>query len=271
MEATMKKYIVLAVVLIAAVFEISVAKASQDQFIGMWRNVDEITKGITRLKISIQAQEFLLQAWKKCTPADCDLGKVIARPYGRSEDSILPGETISLTAQFKTQKGKQFLTMLPDKSTTLRVNSFCEFKGHKYLVKEYIFVKDRSSTRNASIPKPAKVLLPSKVKYSPLALETRNKLPPWCIELTSLDGETRHKTCKNSILYMEAPLDEPPEPGFSYEEWLYKHNILLLEILASNFTAESIETYLGWEENNGIIGTLEQIEYRVKIFDRRAQ
>jgi hypothetical protein len=54
--------------------------ASQGQaahpLVGTWINVDENTSSITRLEVSEEAGGWVIHAWGKCGPPDCDWGAV---------------------------------------------------------------------------------------------------------------------------------------------------------------------------------------------------
>jgi hypothetical protein len=43
---------------------------------GTWLNVDENTSSITRLEVSEEAGGWVIHAWGKCGPPDCDWGAV---------------------------------------------------------------------------------------------------------------------------------------------------------------------------------------------------
>lgn len=44
--------------------------------VGTWVNVDENTSSITRLEVSEEAGGWVIHAWGKCGPPDCDWGAV---------------------------------------------------------------------------------------------------------------------------------------------------------------------------------------------------
>ena len=52
------------------------------RILGLWRNVDPATRGITRLVISRHNGKVLVHAWGKCHPHDCDWGRATARREG---------------------------------------------------------------------------------------------------------------------------------------------------------------------------------------------
>lgn len=49
-----------------------------DDFNGLWVNEDELTKAITKCKISYKNNSFIVQMWGACYPQDCDWGENIA-------------------------------------------------------------------------------------------------------------------------------------------------------------------------------------------------
>ena len=44
--------------------------------VGTWVNVDENTNSITRLEVNEEADGWVIHAWGKCGPPDCDWGTV---------------------------------------------------------------------------------------------------------------------------------------------------------------------------------------------------
>jgi len=53
---------------------------------GEWRNIDNSTRSLTRINISGTKGTWTIQAWARCTPGECDWGKVPLKLLG---DSIL--------------------------------------------------------------------------------------------------------------------------------------------------------------------------------------
>lgn len=48
-------------------------------FNGVWTNIDEKTRSLTKCKIVYDNNSFLVQMWGSCFPEDCDWGENIAR------------------------------------------------------------------------------------------------------------------------------------------------------------------------------------------------
>jgi hypothetical protein len=57
---------------------------ADDPFAGKWVNVDEMTRGLTRLEIEKKGDAWVIRAWGKCHPTDCDWGKVTLHLLGDS-------------------------------------------------------------------------------------------------------------------------------------------------------------------------------------------
>jgi len=55
-----------------------------DPFAGKWVNTDEKTDSITRLQIKAEGDSWVIQAWGKCHPTDCDWGKAPLHVLGDS-------------------------------------------------------------------------------------------------------------------------------------------------------------------------------------------
>jgi hypothetical protein len=93
---------------------------------GTWKNVDEGTRGLTRLGIRVVDKAVFVHAWGKCHPTDCDWGEVPAVPYARDISSTPSEATLALAATFKTNFEESVLTIRPE-SSSLRVETVTRF------------------------------------------------------------------------------------------------------------------------------------------------
>ncbi len=55
-----------------------------DQMAGAWKNVDANTRGISKLRITVDGAEVDVQAWGSCSPTDCNWGWTDATPLTTS-------------------------------------------------------------------------------------------------------------------------------------------------------------------------------------------
>ena len=76
----MSKYTTLLTV--AALALTTPALAASSDFVGTWTNTDSSTRGITRIVVTPNGDGTLnMQVFGKCSPSDCDWGKVAAVAY----------------------------------------------------------------------------------------------------------------------------------------------------------------------------------------------
>jgi hypothetical protein len=55
-------------------------------FVGKWVNIDSTTPSFTRMAISIEWGQMIVDAWASCSPEDCEWPRVIAQiPRGESK------------------------------------------------------------------------------------------------------------------------------------------------------------------------------------------
>lgn len=60
---------------------------------GKWVNIDENTNSITRLEVTEEADGWVIHAWGKCGPSDCDWGTV---PLHMAVDSDGPDKPVDV-------------------------------------------------------------------------------------------------------------------------------------------------------------------------------
>ena len=54
------------------------ATLSLDPFIGNWANVDESTRGISKVEIRSESNKVYVHMWGACQPIDCEWGEISA-------------------------------------------------------------------------------------------------------------------------------------------------------------------------------------------------
>lgn len=94
----MKKLIVLTIlILIAGITfgqkNIDLRNELVSRLVGEWTNIDPNTRGISKVIITIENNEFAISGFGPCSPTDCEWGKVKAHEIAASiddNDNILP-------------------------------------------------------------------------------------------------------------------------------------------------------------------------------------
>ena len=51
-------------------------KTGNDDFSGIWINVDKKTRGVAKCEITFLESQYTVQMWGSCVPQDCDMGKI---------------------------------------------------------------------------------------------------------------------------------------------------------------------------------------------------
>lgn len=127
-EKIMKK-LILSMIMVGCIFLIatSVFSAGLNDFAGTWKNVDQNTRGITTLKISVRGTRVTVQAWGKCHPKDCDWGSARAYPYAPSVSSNLQSQARAVTAVFKTTFNESLIVISKSGSNRLRAGVYTRF------------------------------------------------------------------------------------------------------------------------------------------------
>lgn len=60
--------------------------ADANPFAGKWVNMDADTRGITRLSVETNGDEWEVEAWGSCQPKECEWGKTQLHQLGDSVD-----------------------------------------------------------------------------------------------------------------------------------------------------------------------------------------
>jgi hypothetical protein len=98
----MRRIMVGLIILILVVAAGPLTLANVNQFTGRWTNSDSNTRGITALDIQANGSNVTVQAWGKCSPTDCDWGRVAAYAYAPDVQSNLATSAQALSAVFDT-------------------------------------------------------------------------------------------------------------------------------------------------------------------------
>jgi hypothetical protein len=122
---TVKKIILIGIIMLIVN---PVFGAGVNQFHGNWKNIDTKTGGITRVNIRITGQNIVLQVWGKCSPRDCDWGRVPAYAYTSSVSGDIAANTEALSASFNNGFSEVILIMKLQSNNRLVIETFTLFK-----------------------------------------------------------------------------------------------------------------------------------------------
>jgi hypothetical protein len=97
---------------------VSTAPSGQlDQYVGVWRNENPQTSGITKIEITNRLGAFAIHVWGKCHPTDCDNG---IHPL----ENASTGDALNYTADFKFK--------VDSGSVAIRENGNLELTTHSH-------------------------------------------------------------------------------------------------------------------------------------------
>jgi hypothetical protein len=131
----------------------NLSSAELSQFDGKWKNNQPVSTGITTLNIRVRDGRVGVQAWTKCVPKDCELGKVEAYAYAPSASSKLVETSRTLTAVFRRDSKEDLMVIQQLGPNRLRVQVFTRFIGasrHTNYTEVYAF--SRVSDQRLSAP-----------------------------------------------------------------------------------------------------------------------
>lgn len=143
---TVKVMVIASLLLVGMAFSATPVAAQAIQFTGVWINEDSGTGGVTRLDIALKGNNVSVHAWGKCTPTDCDWGRVNGTIYAPSVSSNLVQRANALTAMFTTNFSQTLLVMHIVGNQQLRVEALTRFtdnSGRSHYHSFYTFAHPR--------------------------------------------------------------------------------------------------------------------------------
>ena len=121
------------------------------EFNGVWKNVDDNTRGLTKLDIQVANESVSIDAWGRCHPEDCHWGRVPATPYARDVSSQTKATAVAITVTYKTSFEESTLVIRPAGSERLEVEMVTRFtdnSGRSSYANTYIFQRAPNPGRN---------------------------------------------------------------------------------------------------------------------------
>jgi hypothetical protein len=115
------------VVALAALAFTNPASANINDFIGVWKNVNNHDRGVIRLTINHSGPSINVHVWGNCQPTPCDWGTVKAMPYGGGVQSPLPAETEVIRAEYKQGFAQRQVIIHKAPNNELRVEVLTHF------------------------------------------------------------------------------------------------------------------------------------------------
>jgi hypothetical protein len=99
---------------------------SQDRFVATWANEDQETRGMTKLEVKKDGDEWTIRAWGACEPDDCDWGVTKLNLLGDAVDARdLPYALATWDHDFETTH-----VVLRIEAATLIVETYGIFKDN---------------------------------------------------------------------------------------------------------------------------------------------
>ena len=123
------------------------ANASLGQFVGTWKNVDQNTRGVTKVRIIKRGQNMFIRTWGSCSPSDCDWGREDLTGYASTVSDNLVHDAKALTAVYD-QGFSEKLVVLKPKGQFLIAEVFSTYNGGRTNhVAKYRLKKNRRPQR----------------------------------------------------------------------------------------------------------------------------
>ena len=116
--------------LIALLLVHSQANASLGQFVGTWKNVDQNTRGVTKVKIIKRGQNMFIRTWGQCHPTDCNWGRKDLTGYASSVSDNLVHDAKALTALYDQGFSEKLMVLKP-KGQFLIAEVFSTYEGSR--------------------------------------------------------------------------------------------------------------------------------------------
>ncbi|MFP2996541.1 hypothetical protein ABN763_11545 [Spongiivirga sp. MCCC 1A20706] len=117
----------LSIVLMVFGFLFATAGTPLNNFNGTWKNVNTRTRGITKVIISGNGSNPLVQVFGSCSPKDCDWGKKKSIAYTNSASGNVRGNTEYLSVNYPVSFANKTV-MVKMNGNTLEVTTLTRFK-----------------------------------------------------------------------------------------------------------------------------------------------
>ncbi|MBW2181766.1 MAG: hypothetical protein JRG81_15575 [Deltaproteobacteria bacterium] len=161
----MKKILFYFILCFTLFFIGTTAYAGLDDFTGTWKNVDQNTGGITKLRIRVDGSEVRVHAWGKCHPKDCDWGVEKAYAYGPNASSNVISNARVITASYKTKFSRTILVITMAGSNKLKAETYTRFtdnSGRNNYTNGYKFKRVRIQAAVSGTGRPMRPIKPVK-------------------------------------------------------------------------------------------------------------
>lgn len=160
-ETKMKQsryFVLLGVGVLAAVMTIFLAANSQasassqpvgeagvpvNWFAGTWKNIDEKTRGITRVEIKVEDSKVKAHPWGSCVPDECDMGVQDAVAFGPSVDADISKTTKLLRVAVNGHKERLLIIRLleHDRLQVEAIDQFLDGSGRTDYAATWTFAR----------------------------------------------------------------------------------------------------------------------------------
>jgi hypothetical protein len=106
----------------------------------MWTNVDQNTRGVTKLRIARRGNKWTIQAWGKCHPEDCDWGTV---PLHLAGPSVSSQNYTHAFAKWNPGFATKYMTLRRRRDRLIAecINIFTDQSGRANTYAQYAFRK----------------------------------------------------------------------------------------------------------------------------------
>ena len=152
----MRRGMIVTLVLCGLLFT-GTARASLEQMLGLWKNVDGDTRGITRLRIFTDRGGLQVQAWGKAHPNDTVMGPVPAQAYASSAGANLEQDAEAIFARMDNDFSVRRFVIHPDKFGRIAVGEmvlFTDRSGRTPYHNHYVFQRQAVITQPMPHPMP---------------------------------------------------------------------------------------------------------------------
>ena len=103
------------------------AHADSAQFIGEWRNLDTVTRGLVRLSVAFEPNRVRVRAFSYCQPDACDLGWAEGHAYASSTTANLLQSADAIAVTFRERYAERLLILWPYERDRLKAELLTRF------------------------------------------------------------------------------------------------------------------------------------------------
>lgn len=140
----MKSIQIIITALLVSISSFAFAHTSLNAFSGNWENIDNNTRGLTKVLVKIRSGNPYVQGFGSCSPRDCDWGSIKGTYFNTDGKNFI-------SANYKFNNGTTQQIVMRISGTKMIAKVHTTFKSNKKPTTKYYTMKKRNSTSGVGL------------------------------------------------------------------------------------------------------------------------